>query len=483
MRFRKYLCSILILLAMILSVSGGVYAGTAVSGPSTAQAGSSAVYVHKEGTYTYLRYKSTNKNVESTVGVREFPAGSGKKYYFLTKNGRVGTGLFKVGKKLYYANSNGVLLGGWRTVNGKTYYFNTSTYRAASGWKTLNGKTYYFDPKTFVRLTGLQKIKYKNVYYTYYLDPKDNGAKTKGWKEMPDKKGKWRYFNSRGRMLTGVSEIGGNLYYLNKYGVRKTGLKGYKGQTYYFDPSTGKAIVGWKTLSGKTYYFNSNTDNRWRALKGWASIGGNTYYFNSKGVMQKGWLTLDGNTYYLDPGTGVLNKTSPKTIDGKTYYFSTTTGARVVGGTYSIRVNMSTNVTTVYMGDTAVRAMYCSPGSGTPLGTFSILDKLRWHELMGPSWGQYCEHLTGSILFHSIPYNRYCDPYSMPASSFNLLGQAVSHGCIRLACIDAYYIYSNCPIGTTVRINYFGYTDPITPQKRYLNKTGYCADPTDPIYK
>ncbi len=131
-----------------------------------------------------------------------------------------------------------------------------------------------------------------------------------------------------------------------------------------------------------------------------------------------------------------------------------------------------------------VYACPCSPGAnnGTPLGTFTIQDHLRWHELMGPSWGQWCCHFAPSYLFHSLPYSNPNDPYSMPPEEYNNLGKAVSHGCVRLAAIDAKYIYDNAPTGTEILI--FAGTeadDPLgTPERPSVGEWDHSYDPTDP---
>ena len=45
------------------------------------------------------------------------------------------------------------------------------------------------------------------------------------------------------------------------------------------------------------------------------------------------------------------------------------------------------------------------------------------------------------------------NPYNVAASDYNKLGQAASHGCVRLCVADARWIYYNCPIGTKVVIS------------------------------
>lgn len=71
---------------------------------------------------------------------------------------------------------------------------------------------------------------------------------------------------------------------------------------------------------------------------------------------------------------------------------------------------------------------------------------------MGGVYGQYCSRITGSILFHSVPYNVNKNPASMNEVSYSKLGRKASHGCIRLLCRDAQWIYSNVASGSTVEI-------------------------------
>ena len=125
--------------------------------------------------------------------------------------------------------------------------------------------------------------------------------------------------------------------------------------------------------------------------------------------------------------------------------------ARAVGG-YTLQVNKGTNVVTVFnSAGTPVKAMVCSVGYATPLGTFGTKDKYRWWELDGPSYGQYCTRITGHILFHSVWYYEK-NPATQSTKEFNKLGSTASHGCVRLATIDAKWIYDNCSTGTTVNI-------------------------------
>ena len=97
----------------------------------------------------------------------------------------------------------------------------------------------------------------------------------------------------------------------------------------------------------------------------------------------------------------------------------------------------------------AYKRFICSTGNDTPYGTYYTPAKYRWKELMGPSYGQYSTRIVGGILFHSVPYKKR-NPYTLSANAFNQLGTTCSHGCIRLMCIDAKWIYDNCGLGTRV---------------------------------
>lgn len=127
--------------------------------------------------------------------------------------------------------------------------------------------------------------------------------------------------------------------------------------------------------------------------------------------------------------------------------------------TYYIKINRQQNCVTVYERDkdgkytVPVKAMVCSTGANkaTPLGTFRIGGKYRWHELDGPVYGQYCSRITGHVLFHSVYYST-TDPSTLNYNAYNKLGSAVSHGCVRLCVADAKWIYDNCPSGTVVEI-------------------------------
>lgn len=151
---------------------------------------------------------------------------------------------------------------------------------------------------------------------------------------------------------------------------------------------------------------------------------------------------------------------------------------------YLIQVNKGTNVVTVYSKDekgnykVPEKAFVCSTGVNTPVGTFKTPNKFRWQPLMNEVWGQYCTQISGNYLFHSVYYDSQ-NPADVNIRAYNLLGTTASHGCIRLTCGDAKWIYDNCALGTTVKIiNGTSKNDPLGKPKAMKISTGW--DPTDP---
>lgn len=150
---------------------------------------------------------------------------------------------------------------------------------------------------------------------------------------------------------------------------------------------------------------------------------------------------------------------------------------------YVLRVNKSTNVVTVLAangtGDynIAYKRFVCSTGNGTPYGTYYTPVKYRWRYLVGPSYGQYCTRIVNGILFHSLPYGQQ-NPYTLQTSEFNKLGTTCSHGCVRLMCRDAKWIYDNCSLGT--RVDIVSGADPLSKPSAPKIPANQRWDPTDP---
>lgn len=159
---------------------------------------------------------------------------------------------------------------------------------------------------------------------------------------------------------------------------------------------------------------------------------------------------------------------------------------------YSVTVNLTDNIVTIYEQDEAgeytvpVRAFLCSGGEDTPEGTFQTMVKYDWRYLFGDVWGQYATRITGHYLFHSVPYFEK-DKSTLEYEEYNKLGTTASAGCIRLTVKDAKWIYDNCPVGTTITMYRGEVEEPLQPapvQKLNVEdeeRRGW--DPTDPDEK
>jgi lipoprotein-anchoring transpeptidase ErfK/SrfK len=373
-----------------------------------------------------------------------------------------------------------------RMQNGEAVLYNpadNSVYKNLSGFQEIpkdSGYYYFFKNTSGVVYNSGKFAAGGKIYFAHENGQLAVGILTQGNKA-------W-YFLKDASMVrnTIVKSADRTFYYAGKNGKLKTGLKKINGAFYYFSPESYQMQFGWVQSGTDTLYMRGAGEQIGQAVTGWLALDGSRYYFNKKGRMVKGWLTLNGKKYYMDKNTGACY-TGKRTVDGKEYDFGTTgaiTTTINATGPWFIKVNQSTCTVTIYRGSTPIKAFDCSVGlnGATPDGNYRVLDHLRWHELMGPSWGQWCSHISSDILFHSIPYSVNGDKYSMSSYGYNRLGQPASHGCIRLAAINAKYIYDNVPIGTPVTVFHgSAKNDPLgKPASPHVGSWSKSYDPTDP---
>ncbi len=154
---------------------------------------------------------------------------------------------------------------------------------------------------------------------------------------------------------------------------------------------------------------------------------------------------------------------------------------------YTIDVNLQQNIVTVYsqddLGEYTIpeETFVCSVGTETPTGTFYTSSKYEWRPLFGNVYGQYATRITGSILFHSVPYLKQ-DKSTLEWWEYNKLGTSASMGCVRLTVEDVKWIYDNCPIGTQVNMYYSSDAEPLVPEPPVVissNDPNRGWDPTD----
>jgi hypothetical protein len=304
----------------------------------------------------------------------------------------------------------------------------------------------------------------------------ENGKKVTGMKKIDNQ---LYYFDKKGKLYTksGLQTIGGATYYFNKDHTLKTGVVKVKGKYYYFQKKNGVRYEesGVKKVDGSYYCFTK----KYTLKSGWYRNSKNKqYYFDKKTFAALiGWNYVGEYKYYFDDKGRLCQDVRKKLTKAqkKSYY---------------IEVSKKSCVVTVFAKDTKknkytvpVISFICSPGDATPTGTFKIKDKLRWHELMGPSWGQWCEHLTDDILFHSVYYDKQNDNKTLNVAAYNKLGTVASHGCIRLTAGDAKWIYDNCDVGTEVKITTKKKSTRFDKPKAQKLSSSHTWDPTDPNIK
>ena len=130
---------------------------------------------------------------------------------------------------------------------------------------------------------------------------------------------------------------------------------------------------------------------------------------------------------------------------------------------FHIVVDVANQVTSVYGRDengdytVVVRQMLCSTGmKATPsdVGDW-VLNGRHATWCIFPKWGnsyaRYWTRINSNIAFHSPIYTAVSNQ-AMKISSYKMLGQRASHGCIRLSVWDAKWIYDNVGAGTVVSI-------------------------------
>ena len=119
-----------------------------------------------------------------------------------------------------------------------------------------------------------------------------------------------------------------------------------------------------------------------------------------------------------------------------------------------------------------------TPGR-TPTGIFKIIKKERWHRYLSGNYSQYTCSYNTHLYIHS-PVYRETRIDTLITGTYKEIGRNASAGCLRTNTGAAYWIYINCPIGTTVEI----VTG--TPRKNKPNNlkplNGSRIDPTDPEY-
>lgn len=338
-----------------------------------------------------------------------------------------------------------------------------------------------------IRLTGVEG----SVQYRVYLS--DGG---------------WQSWVSDGAAAGG--ENTGNP--IEAYQVKLDGYASRVLNIIYRGTAAGFGDLGWtwkglaagsvaegKNLTNFAVYLTGGDTNfqpedgavRTKLQGGFYVLDGVTYYTDAPGSDYTGWVDSDGVRYYAE---NCRLATGWKYIDGLKFYFDEQ-GKLVQDldamlgrqSSYKIKVNKELNCLTVYAKDgdngyiIPVKAMLCSVGDDTPIGTFKTPEKYRWRLMVNDTYTQYATRITAGFLIHSVCYDKP-DIYTMQSVGYNGLGTVRSLGCIRLTAEHAKWVYDNCSIGTTIEI----YNDSSSVGPFYRPVVPHIPseqtwDPTDPL--
>ena len=220
------------------------------------------------------------------------------KWYFFDGNGIMQTGwLTDEGGTRYVDPETATLTVGWKQIDGKWYFFEENFgYRITNAWQRDNNKEYHFDENGIMQTGWLT-----DEGGTRYCD--ESGAMLLGWNQID---GSWYFFEGEfGYRLTNCEqEMNGILYTFDEDGraERKESadekeqpqVRNTENEVVQKDNSeTAAAGPGWQEIGGNWYYFNEDGSKR----TGWQEIDGNWYYFYDDGSMAKDTV-IEG--YYVN---------------------------------------------------------------------------------------------------------------------------------------------------------------------------------------
>ena len=274
-------------------------------------------------------------------------------YYFNPKNDAAVSGNYKIaGVKFHFEDDGKLTDGVWvNTLQGTRYYYGPSVHW--KGWEEIDGEMYYFSEGYLV--SGYQYVYYpENVtkYGWAYFD--ESGKYTNIGTGIYEIDGSYFYFENGFSVEKGLFYLDGDYYFAVSRGRVITNEIKYAYLTncdlpcgrYEFGPD-GKMLQGITEKDGTLYYYENGAG----AEKGLICIDGDYYFtvargrvitnvvqyayltncdlpcgqyeFGPDGKMLQGIVEKNGTLYYYENGTGV--EKGLICVDGD-YYFTVTKG-------------------------------------------------------------------------------------------------------------------------------------------------------------
>ncbi len=302
--------------------------------------------IEYEGEHYYVKWNGTLATGSQYAGITHCDISAGREYEFGSDgrmlqgivekdgvlyfyvNGRLGSeGLIEYNGDYYYVRWNGVLATGIQYAGytscdipaGKEYEFG-SDGRMLRGVIEKDGVLYFYDNGR----TGTYGLTEYNgdYYYVYWGGTIRTGKQYVGKTLCDIPAGKEYEFAEDGKMLRGVIEKDGTMYFYDNGRAGTYGLIEYEGDYYYVYWGgvirTGKQYVGKSYCdlpAEKEYEFGEDG----KMKQGFVTKeDGNLYYYKNGRLDELGLIYLDGYYYYVRGGGQV--------ITNRTYYVTKTNG-------------------------------------------------------------------------------------------------------------------------------------------------------------
>ena len=224
-------------------------------------------------------------------------------------------GLHKIDGNYYYFNYYGYAVKGFANVGSTNcdmptgnYYFGDD-YKAYTGLVEKNGTTYYYENGR-AKLAGLVEVD-GDIYFAGGANGEITiGKKIYVWKGngiLPEANYE---FGEDGKLLNGIVEKNGTLYYYKNGQPRNAGLVEVDGDYYFAGGANGEITVGKKQhvwegngiLPEATYEFGADG----KMLKGIVEKNGTLYYYENGKAKMAGLVEIDGDYYFAGGANGEI---------------------------------------------------------------------------------------------------------------------------------------------------------------------------------
>ena len=265
-----------------------------------------------------------------------------------------------------------------------------------------------------------------------------------------------------------------------------------------------KLEIKWKTTSGAKGYilYRKKNNGKLKRIKTFSNpkklmTNDNKARYGNKYIYcMRAYMTHKGKTYYSNYKGFFKNFKTKKVRKKKYTWICDMNGKKIKdprpflkNPKYSLRVNVVKSTMTVFAKDgkrgykIPVHVYLVAGNVYDTAGTYKLGPKYRFRGLYYNSHSQWSARIYEDILFHTCLYKRSQDPSSLSVKTYNKLGTPSSHGCIRLQCVAAKFIYDKCPVGTQVVLTKSKNPGPLGKPKLEKIKKWHTWDPTDPTMK